>query len=64
MICPNCECKLKVIDSRPTSPGSDERLQKCRCKKCGQNYYVSVMTEYPDKYTHVITERILTGYPT
>jgi len=63
MICPNCECKLRVIDTRPTSLGSNERLQKCKCKKCGQEYQVSVMTEYPEKYTCVITERIMTGYP-
>ena len=63
MICPNCEVKLRVIDSRPTSTGSNERLQKCKCKKCGQDYLVSVLTEYPDRYTHVRTERLLTGYP-
>jgi len=63
MICLNCEVKLRVIDSRPTSFGSNERLQKCKCKKCGQEYQVSVLTEYPDKHTCVITECILMGYP-
>ena len=64
MICPNCEVKLIVIDSRPTSDGSNERLQKCKCRECGQIYHIALETKYPDKYTHVITKRLLTGYPT
>lgn len=63
MICPNCECKLIVIDSRPTSPGSNERLQKCRCRKCGTEYYVSVNVQKPAVGTTVTTKRLITGYP-
>ena len=64
MICPSCEIKLKVYDSRPTSDGSNERLQKCKCPKCEEIYYVSIIIEYPEKYTYVRTEKLLTGYPT
>ena len=63
MICPHCEAKLKVIDTRPTSFGSNERLQKCKCRQCDQIYHVSVTEEYPEKHTYVRTEKLLTGYP-
>ena len=63
MICPKCEVKLKVVDTRPTSHGSNERLQKCKCPKCEQIYHVEVKTEYPDQYTYITTHKLLTRYP-
>jgi len=62
MICPVCEVKLKVIDTRQTSEGSNQRLQKCKCPKCEETYCVGITFEYPERYTYVRTEKLLTGY--
>ncbi|HBJ74610.1 MAG TPA: hypothetical protein DDY86_03615 [Syntrophaceae bacterium] len=63
MICPNCLKKLKVIDSRETSPGSNERIQKCVCPECEQKYCVAVKNERPDVATTITTKKLMTGYP-